>query len=133
LAAHGGLLEADRADQALRQALALEPSWTDLWLVRARLALRRGRPSEAVRALTRLLRDGSGDPGEVKRLLEIARAQADLAPAPPGTPSRAPEPSPEARELFRQAQEAMAAAQPPDVAQALLAHALDLSPGFVEA
>ncbi|HEX9602772.1 MAG TPA: tetratricopeptide repeat protein [Myxococcales bacterium] len=132
LAAHGGLLEAERADQALRQALALEPSWTDLWLVRARLALRRGRPSEAVRALTRLLRDGSGDESEVKRLLDLARAQADLAP-PAGAPSRAPEPSPEARELFRQAQEALAAAQPGESAQALLARALEASPGFVDA
>ena len=133
LAAHGGLLEAERADQALRQALALDPSWTDLWLVRARLALRRGRPSEAVRALNRLLRDGSGDQSELKRLLDVARAQADLAPAPAGAPSRAPEPTPEARELFRQAQEALAAAQPGDVTQALLAHALEVSPGFVEA
>ncbi len=133
LAAHGGVLEADRADQALRQALSLEPSWTDLWLVRARLALRRGRPSEAVRALTRLLRDGSGDQVEVTRLLDLARAQADLVPAAAGTPARAPEPTPEARELLRQAQEALAAAQPGDAAQALLAHALDVSPGFVEA
>ena len=31
LALHGGLLEAERADEALRQALAREPSWTDLW------------------------------------------------------------------------------------------------------
>ena len=133
LAAHGGLLEAERADQALRQALALEPSWTDLWLVRARLALRRGRPSEAVRALTRLLRENEGDQSEVKRLLEVARAQADLAPAPAGLPSRAPEPSPEARDLLRQAQEAMAAAAAGESAQALLARALDVSPGFVDA
>jgi len=133
LAAHGGLLEAERADQALRQALALEPSWTDLWLVRARLALRRGRPSEAVRALTRLLREGSSDEAEVKRLLELARAQADLAPAPAGAPSRAPEPSPEARDLFRQAQEALAAAQPGESTQVLLARALEASPGFVDA
>jgi predicted Zn-dependent protease len=133
LAAHGGLLEAERADQALRQALALEPSWTDLWLVRARLALRRGRPSEAVRALTRLLRDHSADETEVKRLLDVARAQADLAPAPAGVPSRAPEPSPEARDLLRQAQEALAAAPAGESAQALLARALEASPGFVDA
>ena len=133
LAAHGGLLEAERADQALRQALALEPSWTDLWLVRARLALRRGRPSEAVRALTRLLREPSADQSEVKRLLELARAQADLAPAPAALPSRAPEPSPEARELLRQAQEALAGGPAGDAAQALLARALEASPGFVDA
>ena len=133
LAAHGGLLEAERADEALRQALAIEPSWTDLWMVRARLALRRGRPSEAVRALTRLLRDGPGDQAEAKRLLELARAQADLGPAPPGQPGRAPEPTPEARDLFRQAQEALSAPQPGDAAQLLLGRALEASPGFVEA
>src|SRR5581483_9889736 len=44
LAGHGGLLEAERADEALREALAREPSWTPLWLLRARVALRLGRP-----------------------------------------------------------------------------------------
>lgn len=43
LAVHGGRLEADRADQALRQALALEPSWSDLRDVRAKLASKRAR------------------------------------------------------------------------------------------
>jgi len=132
LAAHGGLLEAERAEQALRQALALEPSWTDLWVVRARLALRRGRPSEAIRDLNRLLREGSADP-EVKRLLDLAHAQADLVAAPSPAPSRAPEPTPEARDLLRQAQEALATAQPPEAARDLLQRALDASPGFVEA
>ncbi len=41
LAIHGGALEADRADEALRHALVLEPSWTDLRGLRAQLARRR--------------------------------------------------------------------------------------------
>ena len=42
LAQHGGVLESDRADQALRRALALEPSWDDLRALRRRVAERRG-------------------------------------------------------------------------------------------
>ncbi len=38
LAEHGGSLEAARADEALRKALALEPSWNDLREVRRKLA-----------------------------------------------------------------------------------------------
>ena len=133
LAAHGGLLEAERADEALRQAVALEPSWTDLWLVRARLALRRGRPSDAVRQLTRLLRDGTGDSAEAKRLLEVARTQADVAPAPAPPQAHAPEPAPEARELFRQAQEALAVPEGGEAAKALLSRALEVSAAFTEA
>ena len=41
LAAHGGALELDRADEALRQALALEPAWSDLRALRAQIARRR--------------------------------------------------------------------------------------------
>jgi tetratricopeptide (TPR) repeat protein len=41
LALDGGALEADRADEALRNALALEPSWGDLRQLRAQLARRR--------------------------------------------------------------------------------------------
>ena len=59
LAEHGGLLEAERADEALRRALALEPSWTELWLSRARVALRRGRPADAIRQLSRVSNDRS--------------------------------------------------------------------------
>jgi tetratricopeptide (TPR) repeat protein len=40
LAAHGGALDLDRADEALRQALALEPAWTDLRALRAQIARR---------------------------------------------------------------------------------------------
>jgi tetratricopeptide (TPR) repeat protein len=41
LALHGGALEAERADEALRNALALEPAWTDLRELRAEVAHRR--------------------------------------------------------------------------------------------
>ena len=41
LAAHGGLLELERADQALHMAQALEPEWADLAQVRQTLAARR--------------------------------------------------------------------------------------------
>ena len=41
LAQHGGALEAERADDALRNALTLEPGWTDLRDLRDRLARRR--------------------------------------------------------------------------------------------
>jgi tetratricopeptide (TPR) repeat protein len=63
LARHGGALEAERADDALRNALTLEPGWTDLRELRAQLARRRtagqtearpGRvtiPSDVARAL----------------------------------------------------------------------------------
>ena len=67
LAAEGGLLEADRADEALRQALSLEPSWSELWLLRARVALRQGRAQDAMRALDRYSRAG-GTSGEAARL-----------------------------------------------------------------
>src|SRR6185295_9048140 len=43
LAQHGGTLEAERADQALRRALALEPSWDDLRALRAVVAEKRRR------------------------------------------------------------------------------------------
>ncbi len=41
LALHGGALEADRADEALRNALALEPAWADLRALRDEIAHRR--------------------------------------------------------------------------------------------
>jgi len=49
LAQHGGALEAERADDALRNALTLEPGWTDLRDLRDRLARRRavGNPQAA--------------------------------------------------------------------------------------
>jgi len=41
LAQHGGALDAERADDALRNALTLEPGWTDLRELRDKLARRR--------------------------------------------------------------------------------------------
>ena len=41
LAQHGGALEAERADDALRNALTLEPGWTDLRELREKLVRRR--------------------------------------------------------------------------------------------
>ncbi len=41
LAANGGALELDRADDALRNALALEPGWSDLRELRAQIARRK--------------------------------------------------------------------------------------------
>jgi tetratricopeptide (TPR) repeat protein len=43
LALHGGRFEAERADEALRQALALEPSWADLRELRNQVAAKRTR------------------------------------------------------------------------------------------
>jgi tetratricopeptide (TPR) repeat protein len=63
LALNGGALEAERADEALRNALTLEPAWSDLRELRTQLARRRaaltappptprgGGPSEHARAL----------------------------------------------------------------------------------
>ncbi|MGE5049310.1 MAG: hypothetical protein ACM3PC_12115, partial [Deltaproteobacteria bacterium] len=128
LAAEGGLLEADRADEALRQALSLEPSWSELWLLRARVALRQGRARDAMRALDRYALAG-GTSGDAARLTAAARAQAGFdqqALTTAGT--TAPEPSAAARALLQQA-----AAEPPERARDLLAGALQDSPAFVEA
>jgi tetratricopeptide (TPR) repeat protein len=43
LSLHGGRFEAERADEALRHALALEPSWTDLRELRQELQAKRER------------------------------------------------------------------------------------------
>ncbi|MFL5411850.1 MAG: tetratricopeptide repeat protein [Myxococcales bacterium] len=131
LALHGGLLEAERADEALRQALAREPSWTDLWILRARVALRRGRPQDAIRALARVQRDGSGDAAEVSRLLEAARALPEGA-APPSA-VRAPEPTAQARDFLQKSQEALATEGGSEAAKALVQRALLDSPAFPEA
>jgi len=49
LAAHGGGFEAERADEALRHALALEPSWSDLRELRRQVAAKRARGSRKLR------------------------------------------------------------------------------------
>jgi tetratricopeptide (TPR) repeat protein len=51
LAAHGGALELDRADDALRNALALEPAWADLRELRVQIARRRRTAAEPAAAL----------------------------------------------------------------------------------
>jgi tetratricopeptide (TPR) repeat protein len=126
---HGGLLEADRADAALREALALEPSWSDLWLLRARVALRQGRAQDTLRHLDRYRRSGRRDP-EADRLASAATAQAgiDTQPPRPGTVA-AHEPSAKARALYHQAGNA----ESPESARLLLEQALLDSPAFVEA
>jgi tetratricopeptide (TPR) repeat protein len=87
LAERGGALEADRADEALRNALALEPAWGDLRDLRAQLARRRGGraaegyaapgsgPSDRARALYEQAQDWIevGDPtGQGRELVEKA-------------------------------------------------------------
>ena len=126
LAEQGGLLEADRADAALREALALEPSWTGLWLLRARIALRQGRPQDALRALDRFERAGGTGP-EAARLVSVARAQAGLPDHSVAQATLVPsrEPSQQARALFQQA-------TGPDAKDAL-AKIIDDSPGYIEA
>jgi tetratricopeptide (TPR) repeat protein len=89
LAAHGGALELDRADEALRQALTLEPAWSDLRELRAQIARRRAKvsppaprgaePSEHARALYQQAEEwiDVGDPiGMGRELVEQALADS---------------------------------------------------------
>ena len=89
LAAHGGALELDRADEALRQALTLEPAWSDLRELRAQIARRRAvvtapaprstAPSEHARALYQQAEEwiDVGDPiGMGRDLVEQALADS---------------------------------------------------------
>ena len=91
LAAHGGALEAERADDALRHALTLEPGWTDLRELRDKLARRRAvgqrPPAPAARPFRRTSRAACisrprsgfdvGDPmGLGRELLEQALADS---------------------------------------------------------
>src|SRR6266436_1854875 len=125
----GGLLEADRADAALREALALEPSWSDLWVLRARVALRQGRAQDALRHLERFRRSGGRD-AEADRLASAAAAQAGTGAQAPGPGAiAAHEPSANARALYQQA----GSAESPESARLLLEQALEDSPGFAEA
>jgi tetratricopeptide (TPR) repeat protein len=135
LVEHGGALETERADEALRHALALQPSFTELWRLRARVALRRGRPAEARRALERVTRETEGreqDP-EIRRLLEAARTPGPAAPTPPATLRAPREPSTAARALHRDAQEWIAVGDPLEMARDLLEKAIDDSPTFIDA
>ena len=131
LGEHGGLLEADLADEALQQALSLEPAWTSLWLLRARLALRQGRPRDALRHLERLERAGAAGE-ESLRLQATAKAQEALSPAAKARPRGAREPSPQARQLLQEARD-LGSTETPDRTRERIARALDDSPGFIEA
>ena len=50
LATHGGSLEAERADQALQRALALEPAWDDLRALRKKVAEKQAPRSKGSKA-----------------------------------------------------------------------------------
>jgi tetratricopeptide (TPR) repeat protein len=91
LVAHGGALELDRADDALRNALALEPAWSDLRELRVQIARRRRTaaepaaaphtppPTEKARSLYQEAEDwiDVGDPiGMGRELLEQALAES---------------------------------------------------------
>ena len=91
LAQHGGALEAERADEALRNALTLEPGWTDLRELRDKLGRRRapgatqqrrGRatfPSDMARSLYQQAEEWIrvGDPvGLGRELLDQALAES---------------------------------------------------------
>ncbi|HEX2574262.1 MAG TPA: tetratricopeptide repeat protein [Polyangia bacterium] len=136
LATHGGALDAERADEALRHALVREPGWWDLWLVRAQVAARRGRLDEARRWLERYLGEAperAGD-AEVRSLWRTLEARPPVQdPAPPVAVRRAPPPSDRARALYREAIEWINVGDPGEQAPALLTAALEESPGYVSA
>lgn len=139
LATHGGVRDADRADEALRHALAIEPAHFDLWLVRAQVALRRNRPDEAQRALLRFEREAAG-PGldaatraEVERIRAAIAAQQEAARARAGSGRTAEPPTDQARLKLREAQMWLSHGDPLDWARDLLHQALLDSPAYVEA
>jgi tetratricopeptide (TPR) repeat protein len=129
LAAQGGLLEAGHADEALRQALAIEPSWIELWLLRAKVALRQGRAQDALRELQRYAKSGGTDP-EAAHYEQLARALPEKNQTPSALPGISREPSPRARMLFTQAS---APEILPLAARELLLLALEDSPAYIEA
>ncbi|HEX4385878.1 MAG TPA: tetratricopeptide repeat protein, partial [Myxococcales bacterium] len=128
LAQQGGFVETDRADEALRQALSLEPSWIELWLLRARVALRQGRAQDALKELQRYALSGGQD-AEAARLEALARAQPERSQAPSALPASR-EPSAQARALVAQAS---APDITPAAARELLTQALNDSPADIEA
>jgi len=138
LAVHGGALDAERSDEALRHALSLEPGYFDLWLLRAKVALRRGAVAAARRALERYLREAAAQASaelqnpEVQRLLDAVKAQPEPSQRPSQT-QRGMAPSPKAQELFRQATDWLQSGDPVGLAPDLLAAALADSPGYVDA
>jgi tetratricopeptide (TPR) repeat protein len=139
LATHGGVRDADRADEALRHALAIEPAHFDLWLLRAQVALRRNRPDEAQRAVQRFEREAAGpglDPAakaEVERIRAAIAAQLEAARAHAGSGRAADPPTDQARQKLREAQMWLSHGDPLDWARDLLHQALLDSPAYVEA
>lgn len=135
LAAHGGALDAERCDEALRHALALEPGYFDLWLVRAKVALRRGDPAAARQALDRYLREApERDPQADKELARLRQAvQSDAEQRATPAPRAATVPSAKARKMYREATEWLQLGDPVGMAPDLLAAALADSPGYVDA
>jgi Flp pilus assembly protein TadD len=115
LAERGGALEADRADEALRNALALEPAWGDLRALRAQLARRReGRAAEGYAA------PGAGPTERARALYEQAQDWIEVG-----------DPTGQGRELVQKA----LAESPGYVAAAVTAYALEgeVSPTTVTA
>src|SRR6185369_10880 len=78
LADHGGSLEAEAADEALRHALALEPSWDDLRERRKKVAQKRG-PTEE-RKLPAAKPAPPPTPRALKLMVDAQRWRADEAP-----------------------------------------------------
>lgn len=139
LAAHGGALDAERCDAALRHALALEPGYFDLWLLRAQVLVRRGDLEAAQAALQRYLREALEqapqtlyDP-EVRRLLEAVKVQSEAARRPAERPRSTTAPSAKAQELYHQAKDWLQSGDPVGLAPDLLAAALSDSPGYLDA
>lgn len=139
LAAHGGALDAGRSDEALRHALALEPGYFDLWLLRAQVSLRRGDLAAAQSALQRYLREALEQAPqklhelEVRRLLHAVKGQPDTAQQPAHAQRSAAVPSAKAQELYHQAKDWLKSGDPVGLAPDLLAAALQDSPGFIDA
>jgi tetratricopeptide (TPR) repeat protein len=73
LAAHGGALELARADEALKQALTLEPAWTDLRDLRAGIARRRTTETAPTPAAA-----GTGPSDHARALYQEAEEWIDL-------------------------------------------------------
>src|SRR3954470_16480780 len=82
LAAEGGLLEADRADEALRQAPSLEASWTGLWVRPAR-----GRPAPGAPCAGA----GCGPRGARGTAIRARAARARSLPPGPHRPGHRPD------------------------------------------
>lgn len=77
LAEHGGLLELERADEALRIAGAMEPEWTELEAMRQRLAARRYASNARQRAPKATAPEPSAN---AQRLYEEAETSLDEDP-----------------------------------------------------